>query len=52
MIATVYVVFEAYTGGFAEVCAVFKTEEEAEKYIEWRQTDETATFYFESAPLF
>ena len=53
MVPTVYVVSEAYTGGFAEVCAVFKTEEEAEAYVEWRQNNGQSKrcFVIDPAPL-
>lgn len=48
---SVYVVSEQCDDYPPMVCAVFKTEEEAEAYIEWRENDETVTFYIDSAPL-
>ena len=53
MAPTVYVVSEAYSYEQSIVCAVFKTEEEAETYVEWRQNNgrREQLFVIDPAPL-
>lgn len=53
MIPTVYVVSETYSFDKSIVCAVFKTAEEAEAYVEWRQDNgqSKAVFCIDPAPL-